>query len=140
MSLASPQRRLELPDSLRLKMLAFRGRVWGIKLVEAACGAAFGVLAAYLVTFVLDRLWDTPAAVRFGIFAAAAAACALVPAALYRWLWRQRRPEQLARLLGRTYPSTGDQLLGIIELVGNESEQARSPALCEAAIPQVAES
>jgi hypothetical protein len=139
MFLSSQQRRLELPESLRAKMFAFRRRVWIIKLVEAGCGAAFGVLAAYLAIFVLDRLWDTPAAVRFGIFWAAVAACALVPLALHRWLWQQRRFEQLARLLSRTYPSIGDQLLGIIELVRSETEQARSLALCEAAIEQVAE-
>jgi hypothetical protein len=138
--LESPrQGRLELPESLRARMLAFRRRLWVIKLTEAGCGAVFGVLLAYLATFTLDRLWESPAAVRIGIFWAAVAGCALVPLALHRWLWRQRRLEQLAQLLSRTYPSIGDQLLGIIELVRSESEQARSRALCEAAILQVAE-
>src|SRR5207247_10062269 len=129
---------LELPQSLREQMFAFRRRVWVIKLTEAACGAAFGVLLAYLATFLLDRFWDTPADVRFGVFALAVAVCALVPLALHRWVWRHRRLEQLARLLGRTHPSIGDQLLGIIELVNSESEQARSLALCGAAVQQVA--
>jgi hypothetical protein len=139
MFLSSPQRRLELPESLRTKMFAFRRRVWAIKLMEAGCGAVFGVLTAYLLTFLLDRVWDTPPVVRFAIFVSALAACAIVPLALHRWIWRQRRLEQLARLLSRTHPSIGDQLLGVIELVGSESEQARSLALCEAAIEQVAE-
>src|SRR5581483_1106551 len=94
---------------------------------------------AYLVLFALDRLWDTPQAVRYGIFAAAFLICATVPYVLYRWVWRQRRPDQLARLLSRTHASIGDQLLGVIELVESESEQARSLTLCEAAIQQVAE-
>jgi hypothetical protein len=139
MLLSSQQRRLELPESLRTQMFAFRRRVWAIKLVEAGCGAVFGVLLAYLAMFLLDRVWDTPASVRFGIFVSALVSCALVPLVLHRWIWRQRRLEQLARLLSRTHPSIGDQLLGIIELVGSESEQARSIALCEAAIQQVAE-
>jgi hypothetical protein len=138
MFLSNGQRRLELPETLREQMFAFRRRVWAIKLTEAACGAAFGVLLAYLVTFVLDRFWDTPADVRFGIFALAVAVCALVPLALHRWVWRHRRLEQLARLLGRAHPSIGDQLLGIIELVNSEEEQARSLALCEAAVEHVA--
>src|SRR5262245_25290733 len=137
--LLSEQRRLELPQSLRTKMFAFRRRVCAIKLIEAACGAALGVLIAYLVTFILDRVWDTPPLVRLAIFGLALLACAIVPVALHRWIWRQRRLEQLARLLSRTYPSIGDQLLGIIELVHNESEQARSLVLCEAAVTQVAE-
>ena len=120
-------------------MFAFRRRVWAIKLMEAGCGAAFGVLAAYLAMFFLDRVWDTPSSVRLGIFASALVACALVPLALHRWIWRQRRLEQLARLLSRTHPSIGDQLLGIIELVHDEEEQARSLALCEAAVGHVAE-
>jgi hypothetical protein len=138
MFLSSQQGRLELPESLRTKMFAYRRRVWAIKLAEGVCGAAFGVLAGYLATYVSDRLWDTPAILRLGIFWAAVAGCALVPLALHRWLWRQRRFEQLALLLSRTYPSIGDQLLGIIELVQSDTEQARSPALCQAAIEQVA--
>jgi hypothetical protein len=120
-------------------MFAFRRRVWAIKLIEAGCGAAFGVLAAYLVLFILDRVLDTPAGVRSVVFVSALLGCAIVPVALHRWIWRQRRLEQLARLLSRTFPSIGDQLLGIIELVHSESEQARSMALCEAAVEQVAE-
>src|SRR5215468_8176529 len=104
MFLSPQQRRLELPESLRTKMFAFRRRVWAIKLIEACCGAVFGVLTAYLVTFILDRVWDTPPEVRFGIFVAALAVCAIVPLALHRWIWRQRRLEQLAVLLSRTYP------------------------------------
>src|SRR6202034_1219270 len=114
-------------------------RVWAIRLIEACCGAAFGALMGYLATFCLDRVWDTPANVRLGIFAAAIVACAFIPYTWHRWVWRQRRPEQLARLLSRTHPRVGDQLLGIVELVGSESEQARSLALCEAAVQQVAE-
>jgi hypothetical protein len=108
-------------------------------LTEAVCGAVFGVLIAYLVTFILDRVWDTPAGVRTAIFLSAAVVCTVVPLALYRWIWRQRKFEQLARLLGRTHASIGDQLLGVIELTDNESEQTRSLTLCEAAVNQVAE-
>ena len=46
MFLSNGQRRLELPETLREQMFAFRRRVWAIKLTEAACGAAFGVLVA----------------------------------------------------------------------------------------------
>ncbi len=72
------------------------------------------------------------------LFVAAVVGCVKLPVALYHWVWRHRRLEQLARLLARKHPSVGDQLLGIIELSHNEFEQARSPALCEAAIRDVA--
>lgn len=137
MSLA--HHRLTLPESLQTQLLDFRRRVWTIKLVEAVCGAVIGILLAFLATFVLDRVFDTPWEVRLGIFVAAMVGCGLIPLALHRWIWRQRKLEQLARLLSRKHPSVGDQLLGIIELVHSESEQARSLTLCEAAVKQVAE-
>lgn len=139
MSLTPTKNPLELPRSLEQQLLDFRRRVWTIKLIEAGCGAAVGVLVSFLITFGLDRVWNTPAPVRLAIFVAAILCCALVPLALHRWVWCHRRLEQLARLLSRKFPSVGDQLLGVIELVRSESEQARSRTLCEAAIRQVAE-
>lgn len=138
MSVAKPSAGLRLPESLQTQLHDFRRRVWTIKSLEAVCGALFGVVLAYLAVFALDRVIDTPAAARTAIFGVAVAICAWVPLALHRWIWRRRHLEQLARLLSRKYPSLGDQLLGVIELVRNEAEQARSRALCEAAIEQVA--
>ena len=139
MSVAHSSSGLQLPTSLETKLHDFRRRVWTVKSVEAGCGALFGVLVSYLILFTLDRVIDTPTWARVTIFAAAVMGCAVVPLYLHRWIWRHRRLEQLARLLSRRYPSLGDQMLGIIELVKSESEQARSRALCEAAIGQVAQ-
>jgi hypothetical protein len=138
MSIPQTSSRFQLPSSLTAQLHEYRRRVWGIKSIEAACGALFGILVSYLVLFALDRVIDTPSWARIAIFLVAASGCAVVPVYLHRWIWRHRRLEQLARLLSRRYPSMGDQMLGIIELVRNEFEQARSPALCEAAIQQVA--
>ena len=132
MSIAPATAGLQLPASLETQLFDFRRRVWSIKAAEAVCGAIFGVAVAYLTLFALDRVLDTPTWARFTIFGVAAASCALVPLYLHRWLWRHRRLEQLARLLSRRHPSIGDQMLGIIELVHSEAEQARSRALCEA--------
>jgi hypothetical protein len=112
--------------------------VWTIKMSEAACVAVFAIVAAYLLMFLFDRAWDTPAWLRATLFVAAVVGCARIPIAVYRWVWRNRRLEHLAMLLGRKHPQVGDQLLGIIELVRNEFEQSRSPALCEAAVREVA--
>ncbi|HZW30145.1 MAG TPA: hypothetical protein VFF52_05515, partial [Isosphaeraceae bacterium] len=138
MSLAYRHERLRLPDGLQRQLHEFRRRVWAIKLTEAACAAGFVVVAAYLLMFLFDRAGDTPAWIRAGLLAAAALGCVMVPMAVHRWVWRNRRLEQLALLLSRKHPQVGDQLLGIIELVRNDFEQARSPALCEAAVREVA--
>lgn len=138
MSLAHSDFRLELPPTLKTQLHEFRRRVWTIKVLEAVAASTFGFLLAYLAVFGLDRLWDTPAAIRISVFVAALVGGIAVPYSVYRWVWRQRRLEQLARLLSRKLPRVGDQLLGVIELVADNTEQARSPALCEAAMNQVA--
>ncbi len=139
MSLAPSRDRLRLPEGLQEQLHDFRRRVWSIKLIESTCASIFGIVLAFLILFAIDRVWDTPGWVRISLFIAALVGCTTIPLAVYRWIWRNRRPEQLARLLGRKQSNMGDQLLGVIELVDNEFEQARSRALCEAAIAQVAE-
>ena len=139
MSLAQAQDRLQLPDSLRDQLLDFRRRVWTIKLAEAVSAAIFGLLVSFLLMFAIDRVWDTPAWARAVLFAVAWVGLALLPLAIHRWVWSNRRLDQLARLLSRGQPQIGDQLLGVIELARDDSEQARSRTLCEAAIRQVAD-
>ena len=144
--------RLALPIELDRRLRDFRGLVWRIKLAEAACGAACGVAVCYLLVFGLDRFGETPRFVRGAIFLAALAACAAVPVAFHRWIWQHRSLEQVARLIARRFPSLGDQLLGIIEIVrtaaeppeaGRTTDGSQAPTgsrtLCEAAIVQVSE-
>lgn len=136
--MSTTQPKLQLPTSLEAQLHEFRRRVWTIKSMEAAGGAICGVVLGYLAVYGLDRLVDTPAAIRLAIFLAALIGCAIAPLYLHKWIWQQRTLDQLAKLLSRRYPSIGDQMLGIIELVRSESEQHRSLALCQAAIGQVA--
>ncbi|HTI51745.1 MAG TPA: hypothetical protein VL475_12360, partial [Planctomycetaceae bacterium] len=138
MSLVQSHDRLQLPETLQTQLQEFRRRVWSIKMVEAGCGALFGLVVSFLALFAIDRLCETPGWVRVALFATSISGCAIVPLAVHRWIWRRRHLEQLARLLTRKHPHIGDQLLGIIELVRSDSEQARSRTLCEAAIRQVA--
>ncbi|HVC93675.1 MAG TPA: proline-rich domain-containing protein, partial [Pirellulales bacterium] len=138
MSVAQVPHGPELPEGLRDQLLGFRRRVWSIKTAEALAVATLGVLVAFLIVFTLDRFADTPASLRLAILAVALAVGGVVPFYAYRWIWRQRKLPQLARLLSRRHAQIGDQLLGIIELVESETEQVRSRALCDAAIRQVA--
>ena len=130
---------LALPVALRRQLDDFRATVRRVKGIEANCIALFGVLVAWLALFLLDRLTDTSVLARVGLYAGAIAACGVFPVAFYRWIWGTRGLDQLARLIARRFPSLGDQLLGVVELVRNTGEQARSRVLCEAAIGQVAE-
>lgn len=134
----SSSQRIDIPDSLRQKILAFRRRVWTVKLIEAIAGAFIGILVGFLVIYSLDRVIDTPTMVRAAIFTISMVVCMMIPLAIDKWVLRRRRLDQLARLLTQDHPDIGDRLLGIIELSENDSEQARSPVLVEAAIRQVA--
>jgi hypothetical protein len=130
--------RLQVPAKLESQLRDFRRRVWTTKMVEAAAIAAAMLLFAYLAVFILDRLGDTPVAVRVAALGVAFLGCAAVPFFLHRWVWRRRHLEELARLLSHKLPQVGDQLLGIIELAHSDDEQARSRTLCQAAIETVA--
>src|SRR5262245_6195401 len=138
MSSTESRTALQLPKSLEAQLLDFRRRVWTIKSIEAAGGAVFGVMLGYLAVYALDRMLDTPAVARLGIFVAAMFGCAILPVYFHRWIWSRRTLEQLACLISRRYPSVGDQMLGVIELVRSDFEQHRSLALCQAAIGHVA--
>ena len=119
-------RSAKLPGTLRAQLHDFRRRVWAVKTAEAVFAAAFVVAAAFLAMFALDRRLGHPRL-------APARACSWRPCSAARPC-RGRctagsgepPARQLARLLGRTHPHAGDQLLGVIELVRSDWEQARS--------------
>ena len=131
---------ITLPPDLVTRLTAFRARVRRIKFLEAVCLAVCGVALAFLAVFVCDRLGETPAVVRLAVLLAAVAACLAVPLAIRRWGLGLASLEQVARLIERRFPTVGDELLGIIDIVRTGAAgQARSRALCEAAVAQVAE-
>ncbi|MEM0925823.1 MAG: hypothetical protein AAGJ83_07285, partial [Planctomycetota bacterium] len=129
---------LQVPDSLRQQLLAFRTRVRRIKLIEAVAIVTFAAAMTFLAVFGMDRLTDTPFAVRSLLAIIGIGSVAMIPYVIARWVLRYQSPESVSRLLAKRMPSIGDQLLGVIELAASRTEQARSLALCEAAITQVA--
>src|SRR5688500_17831069 len=115
--------RLQLPGTLEAQLHEFRRRVWTIKSLEAIGSAICGVVVGYLADYLLDRVTDTQMAARLAIFLLALVGGAVAPLYLHKWIWRQRTLDQHARLISRKYPSLGDQMLGIIELVRSDFEQ-----------------
>ena len=130
-----------LPPVLETKLADFRRHVWVVKLSEAVLAAFFGIALSYLLVFALDRFFETPGWVRVCILIAGAAALGIgLPLKWHQWVWRQRRLEDAARLLRRTFPRLGDQLLGIVELARMEhAAEGRSERLVQAAMAQAAE-
>ncbi|MEM6278084.1 MAG: hypothetical protein AAF733_01295 [Verrucomicrobiota bacterium] len=128
-----------LPPNLRKKLETFQQRLWSIKMAEGALAGVIGLGVTFLIVFGVDRVIDTPIALRLSLLALGF----LVPAAviLYRWKrWveSQRSLEQIAKLLKRSFPRLGDELLGIVEL-SKSSRGESSRILVEAAMAQVDE-
>ena len=140
MSQPSPSPKTTLPESLGRQLADFRRHLWRTKALEAVAAGVIGLLVSFLLVFGLDRVWPTPAVVRLMILAGGVSLFAVfAPYWLHRWVWKQRREAQLARLIAKRYPGLGDRLLGVIELQGqSESEDSLSPRLREAAMAAVA--
>ncbi|MCA9212700.1 MAG: hypothetical protein KDB27_06535 [Planctomycetales bacterium] len=132
--------RLKLPTDLKDKLVGFQRRVWSIKLTEAVCIAILLTTISYLVIFASDRIGETSVFLRSTALAVGLFGWLVwVPLMLYRWVFRHRRLEDVARLLASEKPLIGDHLLGVIELSQNAGDKNASPALCQAAIEQVAD-
>ena len=127
-----------LPPLLAARLADFRRRVWLVKGAEGLLAGLFGLLLSYAAVFVIDRFFDTPAALRAAILISGAAVLGIgLPLKWHRWVWRQRQLEDAARLLRLTFPRLGDQLLGIVELARAEvGAGGRSERLVQAAMAQ----
>ncbi len=132
--------KVAIPESLRLQLVDFQHHLWRVKIMEAVAAGIIGILVSFLLVYGFDRLGSTPGWLRLWILVAGASLFAgFAPFWLHRWVWRQRRQAQLARLIAQRYPGLGDRLLGVIELQNQEgSEDSLSPRLREAAMIAVA--
>ena len=129
-----------LPESLRIQLAQFRAHLWRIKVIEATAAGFIGLLVSFLLVYGLDRIWPTPAWARLLLLLCGVSVFAgFAPYWLHKWVWRQRRETQLARLIARKFPGLGDRLLGVIELEHQEANpDTLSPRLREAAMIAVA--
>ncbi len=130
-----------IPESLRLQLADFRRHLWRIKILEAGAAGIIGLLVSFLLVYGLDRVWPTPGWVRLVILVAGVSLVGgFAPYWLHRWVWRQRRESQLARLIAQRLPGLGDRLLGVIELQHQHgSADSLSPSLRQAAMAAVAD-
>ena len=130
----------EIPSELQEQLAEFRRHLWRAKLVEAVLAGFFGLLFSFLLVFVLDRMMPTPGWLRLLILIAGTSLFTFfAPYWIHRWILKNRRENQLARMISRKFPRLGDRLLGVLELSGqNESATTLSPALRAAATRDVA--
>ena len=130
---------LPIPPNLKRKLEDFQNRLWSIKIAEGALAGLAGLGISFLLIFALDRIFDTPSALRALILFSGFAIPALwLPLRWHHWVYQQKSLDQIARLLRRKFPRLGDELLGIVEL-SRSSSGSNSQLLIEAAMLQVDE-
>ncbi len=136
----SKEHAVNLPPRTEKALEKYRKRVWIIKLAEGALAALFGLIISYLIVFGLDRMIDTPALLRaFILLIGMVGMVVFLPLKYYKWVWRNRTLDGIARLLQHKFPRFGDHVLGIVELASDRSDRSSSPALVAAAMRQVDE-
>lgn len=129
-----------LPETTRKRLEEYRSQVRFVKVMEGILAGLFGLAASYLLVFVLDRFFDSPALLRGVILLVGSLGMGLLlPLKCHRWIWGTRRMEQVAGLVRHKFPRLGDQLLGVVELAQNERDLGESSTLTRAAIEQVDE-
>ena len=130
----------EIPAELQKQLQDFRRHLWRSKLVEAVLAGFFGLLFSFLLVFLLDRLMPTPGWLRLVILVAGTSLFTFfAPYWIHRWVLKNRRENQLARMISRKFPRLGDRLLGVLELSDQtESAASLSPTLRAAATRDVA--
>ena len=131
---------VKLPPELLRQIRAFEKRLCFTETVVAVLGGLAALLLTYLMVFVSDRLWDTPVWLRFPLtFGGALVLAAFLYHWFKYWLWHRRSRRDLVKLVQRRYTRLGDRLLGAVELAERGAVPGEmSPALCRAAIRQVA--
>lgn len=132
--------KLDIPPVLQDKLEEFRSRLWSVKIGEGALAGLAGLILSFLFVFILDRFFDTSTGLRWLILLLGAAVPAIgIPLRYHKWVWQKRSLGQIAKVLRKSYPRLGDELLGIVDLARETATREQSATLVAAAMEQVAE-
>jgi hypothetical protein len=120
-----------------------RSEIRRVKSLEGLLASLTVLLVSFLLLFALERLCELPVFLRILLLGSGIAVISIGAAHIWRrWIRGQRRLEDVAQLIRRTFPPLGDQLLGTIELA-RDIERPNAPRgsqrLVQAAIAQAAE-
>ena len=133
-----PKRRSTLlPQSLAEQLGSFRSRIRFLKLAEVLVSAIAGFILAYLLVFIVERFTSINAVLRTLLLIVGTLGFTIaLPFAIRKWIWNTRRWEKVALLLRKPFPTLGDEILSVIEMVNDQTGSGASPRLIEAATEQ----
>ena len=124
-----------LPLGLRSQLAGLRRELWRNRACVWATGSLVLGLLVYLLVWISDRIWNTPASLRYGLLLLTIGAIlGSVLWVVYHWGYRHRRWDTLGRFVRSWNRRVGDRVLGAIELTSQEGQVLESPQLREAAV------
>jgi hypothetical protein len=133
-----PSHRIDIPAGLSLKLARFRRVLLARQVREGVAWCVLLAVGLLAITMLSDRLWDTDGGLRVLFAALIVAGVLWATARVAATAYRCRTELRVAKQIRQRKPDFGDDLVGALELVANEDEWSRSPALCRAALKQIA--
>ena len=131
---------VDLPENLRAKFASLERKLFVVDTVIAAGGIVAGLVISWLLLFMADRFWDTPAVMRSGFTLVGLGVAAFyVIFWLKHWVINRRDNRVLAAIVQKEHRRMGDRLMSAVELTDHEQRPEEvSETLCRAAIDQIA--
>lgn len=130
-----------LPSGLDRQFRGLRWRLLKVFSFQTLVSCLGALIASYLLLWISDRFWDTPTALRYGLWGL------IIFIAFTQWVTFQRyglmqgsSPMFMARAVQRKFRLLGSRLSGILELSNpHRRPEGYSSQLYDAAIKQVAD-
>lgn len=132
---------ISLTKSLEKQFVLLKKRLWIIETTSTVTGALCGIMLAFLLLFIVDRLSDPPKFIRILLAGTSTGIFTLcITYWIKRWILKPRTTKDLAIIVQRKFSRLGDRLLSAVELANPSTNKAYgSKSLRVAAIHQVSE-
>ena len=130
---------VDLPDNLRRKLGSLERKLFIVDTAIAISGVVAGLVVSWMLLYLSDRFWATPAHYRLAFtLAGIGVAAFFVWPWVRHWILKRRDRRVLAAIVQQKHRKLGDRLVSAVELSDQEQRPENvSEVLCRAAIEQI---
>ncbi len=130
---------VDLPDNLRRKLGSLERKLFIVDTAIAISGVVAGLVVSWMLLYLSDRFWATPAHYRLAFtLAGIGVAAFFVWPWVRHWILKRRDRRILAAIVQQKHRRLGDRLVSAVELSDQEQRPENvSEVLCRAAIEQI---
>ncbi len=130
---------VEIPDNLRRKLASLERKLFVVDTAIALSGVVAGLVVSWMLLYLSDRFWATPAHYRLAFTLAGIGVAAIFVWPWVRhWILKRRDRRILAAIVQQKHRRLGDRLVSAVELSDQEQRPENvSEVLCRAAIEQI---